>query len=54
MMAQGNRAHADRRPNAPQYRLQAEAMFVRREGLEGNAGVALGVFRDDLCELFFF
>jgi len=52
MMAGGDRALADRRPDAPQHRLQAEAMFVRREGFDGDARVALGFFGDGLGEFF--
>lgn len=52
MMAQRDRALADRRPNAPRDRLQAETMFVGREDFDRSVGVFRGLFDDGFREFF--
>src|SRR5437660_4754461 len=52
MMTVGDRAHADRPPDGAHDWLQAEPVFVRREGFDGNAGVGLRLFGDDIGEFF--
>ena len=52
MMAGRDRAHADWRPNPPHDRLQAEPVFVGREGFDGEAGMDFGFLGDDLGDFF--
>jgi hypothetical protein len=53
MMARRNRALADRRPNAPRYRLQAEPMFVARKDFDRPLGMLFRFLGDDVFEVFF-
>ncbi len=52
MMARRDRALADRRPNAPSYRLQAEPMFVARKDLDRPLGMLFRFLGDDVFEVF--
>jgi hypothetical protein len=52
MMARRDRALADRRPNAPCYRLQAEPMFVARKDLDRPLGMLFRFLGDDVFEVF--
>ena len=52
MMTGGDRARADRRPNPAHDRLQAEPMFVGREGFDGEARMGLPLLGDDLGDFF--
>jgi hypothetical protein len=52
MMAGGDRARADRRPNPAHDRFQAQPVFVGREGFDGDARMSLRLFGDDLGDFF--
>ncbi len=52
MMARRDRALADRRPNAPRHRLQAEPVFVAGEDLDRLLGMLFRFLGDDVLEVF--
>lgn len=52
VVAAGDRALATRRPDPPQDRLQPDAVLVGDEDLDCRLGMALGLLRDCLRELF--
>lgn len=52
VMAVGDGANADRRPDATHNRLQTEPVFVCCEGFDGNARMGLRLLGDDFGDFF--
>jgi hypothetical protein len=52
MVAVRDRPLADRRPNPPRHRLQAEPVLVGRESLDRRIGVERGLLGDDFGDFF--
>ena len=52
VMPVGDGAHAHRRPDAAYDGFQADPVLVRREGLDGDAGMGFRLFGDDLGDFY--